>query len=155
MSRGYNKVILMGNVVRDPDVRMTQSLLKVVRFTVACGREWKDKTTGEKRSDCDFIQCQALGALADVVDRYVRKGKGVMVEGRLRVSKYTDKNGVDKWATDVLVENMLLLGSKGDGEGNIGQMTEAAPLASTEAAAAGEEDFPLDFAGASDVDIPF
>lgn len=140
MSRGYNKVILMGNLARDPDIRVTTTQLKVARFTVAVGREWKDKNTGEKRSETDFISCQAWGATADVIDRYVRKGKAVMVEGRLQVRKYQDKSGADKWATDVVVDSLILLGSKGDGDAG---------------AAAAHQMPAADYASINEVEVPF
>lgn len=111
MSRGYNKVILMGNLAKDPEMKTIQSGQSVARITVAVGREWKDKG-GEKQSQTDFIQCQAWGKLADIVGRYTAKGKPVLVEGRLSVRSYDDtKTGQKRWATEVVLDNLTLLGS--------------------------------------------
>jgi single-strand DNA-binding protein len=115
MSRGFNKVIIMGNLARDPDVRHTPSKQKVARITVAVGRQWKNKTTGELQSQTDFIPVVAWGALADICDRYLRKGKPALVEGRMQVRDYDDpKTGVRKWVTEVVAENLTLLSGRRD-----------------------------------------
>ena len=104
MSRGYNKVILMGNLARDPDVRHTPSKQKVARFTVAVGRQWKNRSTGETQNHTDFIPVVAWGFLADICDRYLRKGKPVLVEGRIQVRDYDDpKTGMRRWVTEVKI----------------------------------------------------
>lgn len=158
MSRGFNKVILMGNLTRDPEVRVTATQQKVAKFTLAVGREWKDRNTGEKRSEADFIPCQAWGPLADVVERYVFKGKPLLVSGRISVRKYQDKSGADRWSTDVIVEDLTLLasGSHGDSSGGsyggYAQSAQARPAQ----AAPNEPDFPFSMTGAPDaVNVPF
>ncbi|MDR1885252.1 MAG: single-stranded DNA-binding protein [Synergistaceae bacterium] len=118
MSRGFNKVILMGNLARDPDIRHTPNKQKVARITVAVGRQWKNKLTGELQSQTDFIVVVAWAALADVCDRFLRKGKPVLVEGRMQVRDYDDpKTGVHKWVTEVVAENLTMLpGGRRDDE---------------------------------------
>lgn len=112
MSRGFNKVILMGNLARDPDIRHTPSKQKVARITVAVGRQWKNKVTGELQNQTDFVPVVAWAFLADICDRYLRKGKPVLVEGRLQIREYEDpKTGSRKWATEVIAENLTMLPS--------------------------------------------
>lgn len=155
MARGFNKVVLIGNVARDPDVRVTQmTMQKVSRFTLAVNREWKDKNTGEKKSEADFISCNAWGSLADVVEKWCRKGKQLLVEGRLQVRKYQGKDGTDKWDTSVLVEELMLMGGGKDNAENGGGATilMQKPVAQAQA---NEPDFPLDISGADIADIPF
>ena len=116
MARDYNKVILIGRLAKDPLVSYTPSKMKVARFTVACGRQWKDKNTGEVRSQADFITCVAWTYLAEVLEKYTSKGKQLMVEGRLSVRDFDDpKTGVHKWITEVVAENIILLGTPTQG----------------------------------------
>lgn len=112
MSRGYNKIILMGNLARDPDVRYTPNKQKVARITVAVGREWKKRDTNEKQSHTDFINVVCWQFLADLCDSYLKKGRPVHLEGRLSVRDYYDqKTGQRKWTTEVIAENIVLLPS--------------------------------------------
>lgn len=105
-------MIIMGNLARDPDIRHTPNKQKVARVTVAVGRQWKNKVTGELQSQTDFIPVVAWTFLADICDRYLRKGKPILVEGRLQVREYEDpKTGTRKWATEVIAENLTLLPS--------------------------------------------
>jgi single-strand DNA-binding protein len=184
MSRGFNKVILMGNLARDPDIRHTPSKQKVARITVAIGRQWKNKATGELQSQTDFIPVVAWSFLADICDRYLRKGKPVLVEGRMQVRDYEDpKGGGRKWVTEVIAENLTLLSSgrrEDEPYGDIPaprpqqQSPERASRAAPQQSYGGgdvgslrddadfEEDFPLDFSdlgdsadGGNDVEVPF
>jgi single-strand DNA-binding protein len=165
----------MGNLARDPDVRHTPSKQKVARITVAVGRQWKNKVTGEIQSQTDFIPVVAWAFLADICDRYLRKGKPVLVEGRMQVREYEDqKTGTRKWATEVVAENLTMLPSgrrEDDGYGDIPAprppqaYQNQAPAAarhqqapSSEDGDVGslrdeidfEEDFPLDFSELGD-----
>ncbi|MDR1481654.1 MAG: single-stranded DNA-binding protein [Synergistaceae bacterium] len=184
MSRGFNKVILMGNLARDPDIRHTPSKQKVARITVAVGRQWRNKLTGEVQSQTDFIPVVAWTVLADLCDRYLRKGKPVLVEGRMQVRDYDDqKTGIHKWVTEVIAENLTLLpgGRRDDEYGDLPpprpQQTQAKPAARAQPKAPSygdgdvgslrdeidfEEDFPLDFSelgdsgeSGGDVEVPF
>lgn len=123
MARGFNKVILMGNLARDPDVRVTPNKQKVARITVAVGRQWRNKTTGELQSHVDFIPVVAWTSLADICERFLRKGRPALVEGRMQVREYEDpKTGMRKWATEVIAENITLLSSgrrEGDQFGDV------------------------------------
>ena len=181
MSRGYNRVVLMGNLARDPDIRHTPNKQKVARITVAVGRQWKNKVTGELQSQTDFIPVVAWSNLADLCDRFLRKGKPVLVEGRIQVREYEDtKTGTRKWATDVIADNMVLLssGRRDDEYGEIpaprasqqsNQVPKTAPaqyqggdVGSLREDIDFEEDFPLDFSemqdstsGDGEVEVPF
>ena len=106
MSRGYNRVVLMGNLARDPDVRFTPTKQKVARITVAIGRQWKNKVTGELQSHTDFVPVAVWGPQADVCERYLRKGRPVLVEGRISVRDFDDlKTGQRRWVTEVVADN--------------------------------------------------
>lgn len=164
MSRGFNKIVIMGNLARDPDVRHTPSKQKVARFTVAVGREWKDKVSGEKKSQTDFIPVVAWTFLADLADNYLRKGKPVLVEGRLQVREYEDsKTGGRRWATEVIAENITMLPSGGRDQSApagssqpYGRRNDNLPGAYGQDVA-DEPDFPLDFSelGDDEVEVPF
>lgn len=170
MSRDYSRVILLGRLAKDPIINHTQGGQKVARVSLAVGREWKDKVTGEKKSEADFHPVVAWGNAADTLERYCKKGKLLLIEGRLHSYNYDDKNGARKWVTEVVAENIIMLS---DGK-NSGQAAGAsAPSAQPPAAQyypggndatslrgemGFEEDFPLDFSelsGGADPDIPF
>ncbi|MDO4988290.1 MAG: single-stranded DNA-binding protein [Synergistes sp.] len=112
MAKDFNKVILLGRLARDPDIRYTPSKQKAARFSLATGRRWKNKATGEIVDQTDFVPVTAWGTLADILERYVRKGSQIMVEGRISVRSYDDiKTGQRRWITEVVAENIVLLGS--------------------------------------------
>lgn len=177
MSRDFNKVVLMGRLARDPDVRYTPAKQKVARFTVCCGRQWKDKATGEKKEHTDFISVTAWSFTADVIEKYTKKGSQLLVEGRISTRDYDDtKTGEHKWVTEVVADNVVLLGNKQSGDGAATAQSPTAqqgdalsqyaePLYTENAAKPKQDpvyndDFPLDFsdlggAGGGDVEIPF
>lgn len=171
MSRDYNRVILIGRLTKDPDVRTTPTGQKVARFSLANGREWKDKVTGEKKQETQFHPIQAWGRVAETLGTYTHKGDRILVEGRLSSRDFDDpKTGVHRWVTEVVADTIIMLGSKG---GTQGQTAGAsAPSAQPQAqyypgTDAGslrgdmgfEEQFPLDFSeldpNGSDPEIPF
>jgi single-strand DNA-binding protein len=144
----------MGNLARDPDVCHTAGKQKVARFTLAVGNEWKDKASGEKKGRTDFIPCQAWGAVADVVEKYLKKGKPALVEGRISVREYQGKSGERKWSTDVVVGGLVLLPSGNRDGGNGAPQGQRAGGSAYEDDY--EDDYPLDM---SDIDggtgVPF
>ena len=109
-----NKVILMGRLTSDPELRQTQSGISSCKFTIACDRRFADKNTGEKQAD--FITCIAWKQTAEFVSRYFNKGKMIAVEGTLRTGSYKDKkySDVTHYTTDVLVDNVEFCGDKGN-----------------------------------------
>ena len=115
-----NKVILVGRLTADPELRQTQSGVSSCRFTVAVDRRFADKNTGERQAD--FISCTAWRQTAEFVSRYFNKGKLIAVEGSLRTGSYTDKNHSDvtHYTTDVFVDNVEFVGGKGESGGSQG-----------------------------------
>lgn len=161
MARGYNRAVLMGNLAKDPDIRQANGQKKA-SITVAIGRQWKDKTTGEMKSHTDFINVVAWGFLADLCERYTQKGKPVLVEGRMSARDFIDKaTGQKRWITEVVADNIVLLGSNKDNDGGYAQREQkpGVPGDMGYSQPAHEDEFPLDFSGVGgdgdEVDIPF
>jgi single-strand DNA-binding protein len=117
MARGINKVILVGNLGNDPDVKYTQSGTTVTTISVATSESWKDKQTGEQQERTEWHRVKFFGRLAEIAGEYLRKGSQVYVEGSIRTEKYTDKNGIERYSTDVIANEMQMLGSRGEGGG--------------------------------------
>ena len=112
MARGFNKVVLMGNLARDPDVRYTVERRAWARFTVAVGYAWKNKS-GEYQDGTDFISVVAWGPLAERCGRYLKKGSGVLVEGRIRSRSYDARDGSGKkYVTEVEAGEGVFVGGK-------------------------------------------
>ncbi len=115
-----NKVIVVGNLGRDPEVRYTQSGAAICSITVATSRQWKDKTSGERQEETEWHRVTLFDRLAEIASEYLKKGRPVFIEGRLKTRKYTDKDGVEKYATEIIATEMQLLGGRedsGDGPG--------------------------------------
>mgnify|MGYP004606091999 CR=1 FL=1 len=108
-----NQVAIQGRLVRDPELRRTDSGKAVTSFSVACDRDFKNSQTGEK--EADFLDCVAWGSTAETVERYFRKGQMAMVTGRLQIRQYTDKNGQKRRYTEILVSSVYFCGSKESG----------------------------------------
>jgi len=117
-----NKVILVGRLTRDPEVRNTQSGLKVADFSIAVDRPYGKNESGEKKTD--FFRCKAWRQRADFVEQYITKGRVVLVEGRIELNEYTDREGQKRTSTDISVDNIETLDAKGDRPG------DAAPASS-------------------------
>lgn len=113
-----NKVIIVGNLGRDPEVRYLQSGEAVANIAVATSYRSKDRNTGEQKETTEWHRIAFFGKLAEVVAQYLRKGSSVYVEGRLHTRKYTDKDGIEKYATDILADNMQMLGGRPAEQGN-------------------------------------
>lgn len=110
-----NKIIIMGRLVRDPELRRTQTGTGVGSFTLAVDRDFKDRQTGERATD--FIDCVAWGATGEFAQRYFTKGRMAVVQGRLQLRDWTDKEGRKRRSTEVVVEQMYFGDSKRDGDG--------------------------------------
>ena len=117
MSSSLNKVMIIGHLGGDPDTRYMPSGDAVTSITVATSESWKDKTTGEKKEQTEWHRISFFGKLAEIAGEYLRKGSHVYIEGSLRTRKYTDKDGVEKYATDIKADTMKMLG-KANGGGN-------------------------------------
>ena len=116
-----NKVILIGNLGRDPEVRYTPNGNAVCNITVATSRNWKDKTSGDKMEETEWHRVVFYDRLAEIAGEYLKKGRSVYVEGRLKTRKWQDKEGKENYTTEVIADNMQMLGSReGMGGGDEG-----------------------------------
>lgn len=120
MSRGINKVILVGRLGNDPDVRYTASGSAVTTISIATSESWKDRNTGQQQERTEWHRVVFFGRLAEIAGQYLKKGSQVYVEGSLRTNKYTDKNGVERYSTDINANELQMLGGAGGGAGNFG-----------------------------------
>ncbi len=116
-----NKVILIGNLGRDPEVRYTPSGAAVCNVTIATSRNWKDKTSGDKVEETEWHRVVFYDRLAEIAGEYLKKGRSVYVEGRLKTRKWQDKEGKDNYTTEIVADNMQMLGGReGMGGGDEG-----------------------------------
>lgn len=107
-----NKVILVGNLGKDPDVRYSAGGDALATISLATSESWRDKATWEKKEKSEWHRCTFFGRLAEVVGEYLKKGSTVYVEGKLSTRKWTDKSGQDRYTTEVVCERMQMLGGK-------------------------------------------
>ena len=107
-----NKAIIIGHLGRDPEVRYTPSGAAVCNVSVATTRSWKDKVSGEKVEETEWHRITFFDRLAEVVGEYLVKGSSIYVEGRLKTNKYTDKDGVEKPSTEIIAQDMKMLGGR-------------------------------------------
>ena len=112
-----NKVIIIGNLGRDPEVRYTATGAAICNVAIATSRSWKDKTSGERQEETEWHRVVFFDRLAEIAGEYLKKGKSVYVEGRLRTRKWTDKDGVEKYTTEIFAQEMTMLGGREDGAG--------------------------------------
>jgi single-strand DNA-binding protein len=112
-----NKVILIGNLGRDPEVRYTPNGAAICNIALATSRNWKDKNSGEKVEETEWHRVVFFDRLAEIAAEYLKKGRSVYVEGRLKTRKWQDKDGVEKYTTEIVADNMQLLGNRGEGMG--------------------------------------
>ena len=113
MSRGINKVILVGNLGNDPDTRYTAGGAAVANISLATTDSWKDKETGQQQDRTEWHRVVFFGRLAEIVGEYLRKGSQVYVEGRLQTRKWQDKTGNDRYSTEIVANEMQMLGGRG------------------------------------------
>jgi len=152
MARGINKVILVGNLGKDPEVRYSPNGGAVTNITLATSESWKDKNTGEKQEKTEWHRVVFFGKLAEIAGEYLKKGSQVYIEGRLQTRKWQDKEGKDRYTTEIVAGEMQMLGSR-EGRGSPtpdfdqGESSNRTPAT----AAAGKSGGPADF----DDDIPF
>lgn len=110
-----NKAIILGNIGKDPEVRYTASGEAICNITVATSESWKDKATGEKKELTEWHRISFFGKLAEICGQYLKKGSQVYVEGSIRTRKWTDKDGQERYTTEIRGDEMKMLGSKSDG----------------------------------------
>jgi len=127
MARGINKVILVGNLGNDPEVRATTTGSRVATISVATSESWMDKNTGQRQEKTEWHRVVFFNRLAEIVEQYLTKGSQVYVEGRLQTRKWQDQNGQDKYTTEVVANEMQMLGGRGGGGGG-GDFQSTAPM---------------------------
>ena len=142
---GLNKVMLIGNLGRDPEVRYTPDGTAVANFSIATSREWKDKATGEKKERTEWHRIVAFRRLGEICGEYLSKGKQVYVEGHLQTREWEDKEGNKRYTTEIVASQMQMLGSKTDSN---------APRSSSYSPTPEKPDMPP-YPEAEDDDIPF
>ena len=118
MARGINKVILVGNLGQDPETRAMPSGSTVTNITLATNESWKDKQTGEQKERTEWHKIAMFNRLAEIAAEYLRKGSQVYIEGKLRTRKWQDRDGNDRYTTEVIADEMQMLGGRGGGGGN-------------------------------------
>jgi len=143
MARGVNKVILVGNLGADPEVKYMPNGNAVANVTVATSESWKDKQSGEQKDKTEWHRVVFFRRLAEIAGEYLKKGSQIYIEGKLQTRKWQDKNGNDRYTTEIIANEMQMLGGRGGGSGDFG----AASSAASPAPAATVDEF--------DDDIPF
>ena len=117
MARGINKVIIVGNLGGDPETRYMPSGSAVTNFTVATNESWKDKQTGEQKERTEWHRVAMFNRLAEIAAEYLRKGSQVYIEGKLRTRKWQGQDGQDRYTTEIIADEMQMLGGRGGGGG--------------------------------------
>jgi single-strand DNA-binding protein len=145
MSRGVNKVILVGNLGQKPEMRYTATQTAVANLSIATTESWKDKESGENRDKTEWHRVVFFGNLAEIAEKYLDRGSSVYVEGKIQTRKWQDKDGNDKWTTEVLGNQLTMLGSRPSSDSSM-QSNDS-----------NSSPFPEDDSGPglSDDDIPF
>ena len=145
MARGVNKVILVGNLGQKPEMRYTATQTAVANISIATTESWKDKESGENRDKTEWHRVVFFGNLAEIAERYLDKGSSVYVEGKIQTRKWQDKEGKDRWTTEILGNQLTMLGSRNSNDSGSQQDTSS------------DTPFPEDDSGPglSDDDIPF
>ena len=157
MARGINKVIIVGNVGGDPETRYMPSGGAVTNLTIATNESWKDKASGERKERTEWHRVAMFNRLAEIAAEYLRKGSQVFIEGKLRTRKWQDKNGQDRYTTEIIADEMQMLGGRaGTGSNNFSndqqdEMTSELDQQSQDNAVTSQQPSPDDF----DDDIPF
>ena len=146
MARGINKVILVGNLGADPETRYMPSGSAVTNLSVATSESWKDKQSGEQKDRTEWHKVAMFNRLAEVAAEYLRKGSQVYIEGKIRTRKWQDRDGNDRWTTEIIADEMQMLGGRGGG-GSAPMSSDSRPASSSPPPQPGPDDF--------DDDIPF
>jgi single-strand DNA-binding protein len=152
MARGVNKVILIGNLGQDPETRTTPGGTTVTNIRIATSESWRDKTSGEMKEQTEWHGIVLWNKLGEIAAEYLKKGSQVYIEGRLQTRKWQDKQGNDRYTTEVVASEMQMLGGRGGGGGASQETRDTREAGKSAGAPAGER------AGASadfDDDIPF
>jgi len=153
MARGVNKVILVGNLGKDPDMKYTASGAAIANITIATSESWNDKQTGEKQEKTEWHRVVFFRRLAEIAGEYLRKGSQVYIEGKLQTRKWQDQNGQDRYTTEIVANEMQMLGSRGGEAGARPQQSSSGFRSNAPAEQATSQ--PQPDKGFADDDIPF
>ncbi len=151
---GVNKVIIVGNLGRDPEIKYTQSNQPVANFSVATSDSWKDKNTGEWVEKTEWHRIVAFRFIAERAEKYLRKGKQVYVEGKLQTRKWTGQDGNDRYTTEIVADKLVLLGRRDD-EGGGGAPYGGGDQGASGGGTGGFDPKPMGGGNADDEDLPF
>lgn len=159
MAGSVNKVILVGNLGRDPEVRYTQDNRKIVHLSIATSERWKDRGSGDQRERTEWHRVVIFNEqLADIAERYLTKGRSVYIEGQLQTRRWTDQNGQERYTTEVVIPRfrgeLVLLGGRGQDEGPAESPAAPGPAAQAPARPRGGGRPPAGYDDLDD-DIPF
>ena len=146
MSRGVNKVILVGNLGQKPDMKYTQSNTAVANLSLATSESWKDKDSGDLKTKTEWHRVVYFGKLAEIAEQYLDKGSKIYIEGKLQTRKWQDQAGNDRYTTEVLGQELTMLDSRGDSSGSSFENNNSGM---------NEEDVNQDNGEFSEEDIPF
>ena len=152
MARGVNKVILIGHLGQDPQSRAMPSGKAVVNLRLATSDQWRDKQTGENKEATEWHNVVMFDRLAEIAAEYLRKGSHVYIEGRIRTRKWQDREGQDRYTTEIVANEMNMLGGRGSADRSASAAPDRAPQRSDEPVSRGE---PAGVAESFDDDIPF
>ncbi len=155
MARGVNKVILIGNLGNDPEIRYTPSGSAVANLSLATSETWRDKQSGELQDRTEWHRLVFFNRLAEIVGEYLRKGSKIYVEGTLRTRKWQDKNGIDRFTTEIIASEMHMLDSRSAGSSGVGQQQATKEVSESATSTETETNTDTSSNGGSDDDIPF
>lgn len=122
-----NKCIFVGNLGKDPELKYTASGEAICNFSIACSESWKDKATGEKKELTEWVRISFFGKIAEICGQYLKKGSQVYIEGSMRTRKWVDKDGQERYTTEIKGAEMKMLGSAGDGQRKQTEESQPAP----------------------------
>lgn len=158
-SRGINKVILVGNLGQDPEVKYTPDGAAITTISIATSESWKDRNSGETREKTEWHRVVFFGKLAEIAGEYLRKGSQVYVEGKLQTRKWQDKSGQDRYTTEVVIDSfngtMQMLGSRNEGAGMSGNNAGGSHTQNSAPSTAQPQSAPAAPVDSFDDDIPF
>jgi single-strand DNA-binding protein len=121
-----NKWIGIGNLGKDPDIRYSADGQAMCNISIACTSSWKDKNTGERKEETEWVRIVAYGRLAEIMGEYLKKGRPVYIEGRLKTRKWQNKEGIDQYTTEIVADQLQMLGGRDEGENaSAGRQQEA------------------------------
>ena len=145
MARGVNKVILVGNLGQKPEIRYTQTNTAVATLSIATSESWKDKDSGEQREKTEWHRVVFFGKLAEIAEQYLDKGSQLYVEGKLQTRKWQDKEGNDRYTTEILGNEMNMLGGRQSSseEGVYDQSQQISQTTQSQDSQISEEDIPF------------